>query len=91
VNAVIAIAGVLTFSWLSFSRLQTTSDLFSGTGLVAVIALIFLAALYYATSTVRRFSVPHVEQIREAKLLHSPRKEDFPYVLFSLYDKMVLI
>jgi len=65
VNTMIAIAGVLTFGWLSFSRLETTSDLFSGTGLVAVIALIFLAALYYATSTVRGFSVPHVE--------HNPR------------------
>lgn len=66
VNMVIAIAGVLTFGWLSFSRIDSAQELFSGTGLVAVIALLFLAALYYATSTVRGFSVPHIDPEAES-------------------------
>jgi len=62
VNMFISIAGVLTFGWLSFSRIETAQELFSGTGLVAGIALIFLAALYFSTRTVRGFSVPHIEE-----------------------------
>ncbi len=60
VNMIVSIAGVLTFGWLSFSRIETAADIFSGNGLVFVIALVFLAALYFATRTVRGFSVPHV-------------------------------
>ncbi|MES2668374.1 MAG: hypothetical protein V4644_01635 [Patescibacteria group bacterium] len=61
VNLLLSIAGVVTFGWLSFSRIETASELFSGTGLVAFIAVIFLATLYFATRTVRGFSVPHVD------------------------------
>ena len=60
VNMLIAIAGAVTFGWLSFSRIETSEHLFSADGLVVVTALIFLTALYYTTSTVRGFSVPHV-------------------------------
>lgn len=62
VNMAIAIAGVLTFGWLAFSRIESTEELFSGQGLFAILALVFLAALYFATRTVRGFSVPHLER-----------------------------
>ncbi len=61
VNMLVSIAGVLTFAWLSFSRIESAAQLFSGDGLLAVIALLFLAALYLATRTVRGYAVPHIE------------------------------
>lgn len=61
VNTFLSIAGVLTFGGLTFSRIETAEQLFSGDGLVAVIAFLFLASLYFATSTVRGLSVPHVD------------------------------
>lgn len=61
VNMLVSIAGVLTFGGLAFSRIETTEALFSGQGLVVVIALVFLAALYFATRTVRGMSVPHID------------------------------
>lgn len=61
VNMLVSIAGVVTFGWLSFSRIGSAAELFSSDGLLAVIALVFLASLYLATRTVRGYSVPHVE------------------------------
>lgn len=61
VNMLVSIAGVLTFGGLAFSRIETTEVLFSGSGLVVIIALVFLTALYFATRTVRGLSVPHVK------------------------------
>lgn len=60
VNMLVSIAGTLTFGGLAFSRIETTEALFSGEGLIVVIAFIFLAALYFSTRTVRGLSVPHV-------------------------------
>lgn len=60
VNMLVSIAAALTFAGLAFSRIETTETLFSAEGLVVLIALIFLAALYFATRTVRGLSVPHV-------------------------------
>ncbi len=59
-NMFLSIAGVLTFGGLAFSRIDTSAELFGGDGLVALIAFLFLAALYFATRTVRGLSVPHV-------------------------------
>lgn len=66
VNMLVSIAGVVTFAWLSFSRIETAAHLFSGDGLLAVIAVLFLASLYLATRTVRGYSVPHIETESEA-------------------------
>ena len=65
VNMLISIAGVLTFGWLSTSRIETAPELFSGAGLVVIIALIFVAALYFSTRTVRGYSVPHQESVED--------------------------
>ena len=61
VNMLVSIAGVLTFGGLTFSRIETAEQLFSGDGLVALIAFLFLGALYFATRTVRGLSVPHID------------------------------
>ena len=61
VNMLVSIAGVLTFGGLAFSRIETAEQLFSGNGLVVLIAALFLAALYFATRTVRGLSVPHID------------------------------
>lgn len=61
VNMLVSIAGVLTFAWLSFSRIESAAQLLSGDGLLAIIALLFLASLYLATRTVRGYAVPHIE------------------------------
>lgn len=61
-NMLISVAGVLTFGWLAFSRINSVEQLLSAQGLSALIALIFLAALYLSTRTVRGFAVPHVEK-----------------------------
>lgn len=61
VNMLVSIAGTLTFGGLAFSRIETTEALFSGEGVVVLIALIFLSALYFSTRTVRGFSVPHID------------------------------
>lgn len=64
-NMLVSIAGVLTFSGLAFSRIENTEELLSGGGLVVLIALVFLAVLYYATRTVRGLSTPHIQMPSE--------------------------
>lgn len=61
VNMLLSIAGTITFGSIAFSRIDAAEKLFSGDGLVAVISFLFLAALYFATRTVRGLSVPHVD------------------------------
>ncbi len=61
VNVVIASLGLLLFGGLALARLHSAADVFSQNGIVAVIAVVFLAALYYGTSTVRGILVPHVD------------------------------
>ena len=65
VNMLVSIAGTLTFGGLAFSRIETTEALFSGEGVVVLIALIFLSALYFSTRTVRGLSVPHIRMPSE--------------------------
>jgi len=65
VNMLVSIAGVITFGGLAFTRIATTEELFSPEGLVVVIALVFLSALYLATRTVRGLSVPHIKMPSE--------------------------
>lgn len=65
VNMLVSIAGTLTFGGLAFSRIETSEALFSGEGIVVVIAFIFLASLYFSTRTVRGFSVPHINLTSE--------------------------
>ena len=65
VNMLVSIAGTLTFGGLAFSRIETTEALFSGEGVVVLIALIFLSALYFSTRTVRGLSVPHIKMPSE--------------------------
>ncbi len=60
VNMLVSVAGTLTFGSLAFSRIETSEALFSGEGLIVLIAFLFLAALYFSTRTVRGLSVPHV-------------------------------
>lgn len=60
VNMLLAIAGTITFGSIAFSRIDTLQKLFTDDGLVALIAFLFLAALYFATRTVRGLSVPHI-------------------------------
>jgi len=61
VNMLVSIAGTITFGGLAFSRIETAEQLFSSDVLVVLIATLFLAALYFATRTVRGLSVPHVD------------------------------
>jgi len=60
VNMLVSIAVTLTFAGLAFSRIETAEMLFTAEGIVVLITLIFLAALYFATRTVRGLSVPHI-------------------------------
>lgn len=59
-NLFLSVAGVLTFGGLTFARIDTAEQLLSGDGTIALLALVFLAALYFATRTVRGLSVPHI-------------------------------
>lgn len=61
VNILLATAGTLTFASLSFSRIETGRELMSSEGMIAVIAIVFITALYFATRTYRGLSVPHSE------------------------------
>jgi len=64
-NMILAIAGTITFGSIAFSRIDTLEKLFSGDGLVVLITLLFLSALYFATRTVRGLSVPHIDVTAE--------------------------
>lgn len=60
-NLIIAIGGVLIFGGLAIARLSTVAQLFSGEGVVALLAILFLASLYFATRTLRGLMVPHID------------------------------
>lgn len=60
VNAIIAAISMLYFGSLALARLDTLPQLFSSEGIVAALALVFLAALYLSIRTIRGFSVPHI-------------------------------
>ena len=61
VNVIIAALGLLVFGGLSLSRIDAAGGIFETKGLIAMIAVLFLATLYYATSTIRGMLVPHVD------------------------------
>ena len=66
VNMLLAVAGTITFGGLAFARIDAVEKLFSEDGLVALIAFLFLAALYFATRTVRGLAVPHIDVTPES-------------------------
>ena len=59
-NMVIAIFGTMIFGSIALARLNVSGASFSQTGTVALIAVSFLVALYFATRTVRGRFVTHV-------------------------------
>ena len=62
VNTIISIFGLLIFGGLALARIGTREDIFSQSGLVAILAIVFLATLYLGTRTLRGLMVPHVDQ-----------------------------
>lgn len=64
VNILISIIGLTIFGGLALSRASAGAGVFSESGLVAILAVIFVAALYLGTRTVRGLMVPHVPQGR---------------------------
>lgn len=61
VNMVISIFGTMIFGSIALSKLNVPGATFSQTGAVVLIAVLFLAALYFATRTVRGRFVTHVD------------------------------
>lgn len=61
INLFLSIAGVLTFGGLTFSRIESSEQLFTGDGIMVLIALLFLTSLYYVTRTVRGLALPHID------------------------------
>jgi len=64
VNIVISIIGLTIFGGLALSRASADASVFSESGLVALLAILFVAALYLGTRTVRGLMVPHIPQGR---------------------------
>lgn len=60
VNLAISIIGVLLFGSFALSRLHEGMGLVSQNGLIAIIAVLFVIALYFTTRTIRGLTVHHV-------------------------------
>lgn len=71
-NVGIAALGLLLFGGIALARLQSAADLVTHNGLVAIIAMSFIASLYFTTATVRGMLVPHVDPDEE---------EERPYIV----------
>lgn len=61
VNMIVATLGLLIFGGFALSKVVDGGGIFETKGLIAMIAILFLASLYYATSTVRGMHVRHVD------------------------------
>ena len=65
-NITVSALGVMIFGGYALSKLHSGFAIFTSNGLVALLAIVFLAALYFSTRTIRGLMVPVIHHPDES-------------------------